>query len=61
MEGLAVDGEDRHLRGAEQRRVVERADFQDHGGQARPPREGSAPEQPAVERVRLLIPGFSVK
>jgi protocatechuate 3,4-dioxygenase beta subunit len=27
----------------------------------RPPREGSAPEQPAVERVRLLIPGFSVK
>ena len=28
---------------------------------ARPPREGSAPEQPAVERVRLLIPGFSAK
>jgi protocatechuate 3,4-dioxygenase beta subunit len=27
----------------------------------RPPREGSAPEQPAVDRVRLLIPGFSVK
>lgn len=27
----------------------------------RPPREGGAPEQPAVERVRLLIPGFSVK
>src|ERR1700704_4395820 len=26
-----------------------------------PPREGGAPEQPAVERVRLLIPGFSVK
>jgi hypothetical protein len=28
---------------------------------ALPPREGGAPEQPAVERVRLLIPGFSVK
>jgi protocatechuate 3,4-dioxygenase beta subunit len=27
----------------------------------RPPREGDTPEQPAVERVRLLIPGFSVK
>jgi protocatechuate 3,4-dioxygenase beta subunit len=27
----------------------------------RPPREGGALEQPAVERVRLLIPGFSVK
>jgi len=27
----------------------------------RPPREGEAPEQPAVERVRLLIPGFSNK
>jgi protocatechuate 3,4-dioxygenase beta subunit len=26
-----------------------------------PPREGDAPAQPAVERVRLLIPGFSVK
>jgi protocatechuate 3,4-dioxygenase beta subunit len=25
------------------------------------PREGDAPEQPAVERVRLLIPGFSAK
>jgi hypothetical protein len=28
---------------------------------ALPPREGGAPEQPAVERVRLLIPGFGVK
>jgi protocatechuate 3,4-dioxygenase beta subunit len=27
----------------------------------RPPRESSAPQHPAVERVRLLIPGFSVK
>ena len=27
----------------------------------RPPREGDSPEQPAAERVRLLIPGFSVK
>ena len=27
----------------------------------RPPREGDTPEQPAAERVRLLIPGFSVK
>ena len=27
----------------------------------RPSRAGGAPEQPAVERVRLLIPGFSVK
>ena len=27
----------------------------------RPPREGSSPELPAAERVRLLIPGFSVK
>jgi protocatechuate 3,4-dioxygenase beta subunit len=27
----------------------------------RPPRESGAPEQPAVERVRLLIPGFGVK
>jgi protocatechuate 3,4-dioxygenase beta subunit len=26
-----------------------------------PPRKGGAPAQPAVERVRLLIPGFSVK
>jgi len=26
----------------------------------RPPREGST-EQPAVERVRLLVPGFSLK
>jgi protocatechuate 3,4-dioxygenase beta subunit len=25
------------------------------------PREGGAPEQPAAERVRLLIPGFGVK
>jgi protocatechuate 3,4-dioxygenase beta subunit len=25
------------------------------------PREGGAPEQPAVERVRLLVPGFNVK
>ena len=27
----------------------------------RPPREGGTPEQPAVERLRLLIPGFTVK
>jgi protocatechuate 3,4-dioxygenase beta subunit len=27
----------------------------------RPAREGSVPEQPAIERVRLLIPGFRVK
>jgi protocatechuate 3,4-dioxygenase beta subunit len=27
----------------------------------RPPRAGSEPEPPAVERARLLIPGFSVK
>jgi hypothetical protein len=27
----------------------------------RPPREVGAPEQPAVERVRLLIPGFNTK
>jgi protocatechuate 3,4-dioxygenase beta subunit len=27
----------------------------------RPPREGDAPAQPAVERVRLLIPGFNAK
>ena len=27
----------------------------------RPSREGAAPERPAVDRVRLLIPGFSVK
>jgi hypothetical protein len=27
----------------------------------RPPREGSTQEQPAVERLRLLIPGFTVK
>jgi protocatechuate 3,4-dioxygenase beta subunit len=27
----------------------------------RPPRAGGGSEQPAVERVRLLIPGFSVK
>jgi len=27
----------------------------------RPPREGEAPQQPVVERVRLLIPGFAVK
>ena len=26
-----------------------------------PPREGEAPQQPATERGRLLIPGFSVK
>jgi hypothetical protein len=24
----------------------------------RPPREGSTPEQPVIERVRLLVPGF---
>jgi protocatechuate 3,4-dioxygenase beta subunit len=35
------------------RRAVAQAD--------RPPREGGAPEQPAADRVRLLIPGFSVK
>ena len=27
----------------------------------RPPRESSTPEQPTIERARLLIPGFSVK
>jgi protocatechuate 3,4-dioxygenase beta subunit len=27
----------------------------------RPPRAGEAPETPAVERMRLLIPGFNVK
>jgi hypothetical protein len=27
----------------------------------RPPREGEAPEQRTIERVRLLVPGFSVK
>jgi protocatechuate 3,4-dioxygenase beta subunit len=27
----------------------------------RPPREGTTQEQPAVERLRLLIPGFTVK
>ena len=26
-----------------------------------PPREGSAPESPAVERVQLLIPGVNIK
>src|SRR6266702_8841319 len=38
MEGLLVDGVDRHLRRAEQARVVERSDFQDHVGQAWPAR-----------------------
>src|SRR5579872_393886 len=43
MEGLLVDGEDRHLRRAKEARVVERSDLQDHerqveapGGQMRP-------------------------
>jgi hypothetical protein len=35
MEGLAVDGEDRHLRTAVERGIVQCADFQDRGGQAR--------------------------
>jgi hypothetical protein len=32
MEGLLVDGVDRHLRATEQTGIVERADFQDDGG-----------------------------
>src|SRR5216684_1578752 len=35
MEGLLVDGEDRHLRGAKQSGIVERADFQNRRGQTR--------------------------
>ena len=30
MEGLLVDGIDRHLRRAKQARIIERADFQNH-------------------------------
>src|SRR3954451_16304874 len=37
MERLSVDGEDRHLRAAVKRGIVQRADLQDRGGQARPP------------------------
>ena len=36
---LLVDGVDRHLRGAEQRGIVEGADFQHHCRQPRPPRQ----------------------
>src|SRR5581483_6182606 len=36
MESLFVDREDRHLRRAVEARIVERADFQDDGVQARP-------------------------
>jgi len=36
MEGLLVDGEDRHLRGAKHSGIVERADFQNRRGQTRP-------------------------
>jgi hypothetical protein len=32
MEGLLVDGEDRHLRAAEDAWIVKRAGFQNHGG-----------------------------
>ena len=39
MESLLVDGVDRHLRLAEKSWIVERADFQDHGRQSRPPRD----------------------
>src|SRR4051812_25208955 len=38
VESLLVDGEDRHLRAAIETGIVERADFQDHRGQTRPPR-----------------------
>src|SRR3979411_367773 len=37
MKSLLVDGEYRHLRGAEVPGIVERADLQDHRGQSRPP------------------------
>src|SRR3984893_15500209 len=38
MKGLLVDGVDRHLRAAKHSGIVERADFQNHRGQTRPPR-----------------------
>src|SRR5208282_394148 len=38
MESLLVDGVNRHLRVAKKTWIVERADFQNHGAQARPPR-----------------------
>src|ERR1700686_3031264 len=39
MESLLVDGVDRHLRPAKKAWIVERADFQDHGGQTGPARD----------------------
>src|SRR5579862_8207194 len=39
MERLLVDGVDRHLRAAKKARIVQRTDFQDHGGQTGPARE----------------------
>ena len=43
MEGLFVDGIDRHLRRAEQRRIIKRADLQNNEGQTRPPRHEMSP------------------
>src|SRR4029077_16506473 len=39
MESLLVDGVDRHLRPAKKAWIVERADFQDDGGETRATRE----------------------
>src|SRR3984957_13592412 len=39
MESLLVDGVDRHLRSAKKAWIVERADFQDDGGEARAARD----------------------
>src|ERR1700675_3590987 len=39
MEGLLVDGIDRHLRAAEKIGIVERADFENQSGQALRPRD----------------------
>jgi hypothetical protein len=36
VKGLLVDGVDRHLRRPKNTRIIERADLQDHGRQARP-------------------------
>jgi hypothetical protein len=38
MEGLLVDRVDRHLRGAEKARIIERPNFQNHCRKTRPPR-----------------------
>ena len=55
MEWLLVDREDRHLRRAEQRRIVERSDF-DHAGPAAPAAASSG-----ACRIRAELAGHRVR